>query len=208
MNLLKNNSNIWGLKWIPSIPERDDKDAFPETHIGKNIQIEFSPSNQEYLKEKFLSIKNRCKCIVEIGVHRNVYNNTSTSILLDNKHKETVYIGIDVEDKSFLNDKDNNIYTIKTDSRNRNEVYNLMKEVGVEEIDFLFIDGWHSINMVVNDWQYTEKLSNFGIVGFHDTNFHPGPYHVFEAVDENLFHKEKFLDGLTTDWGISFVTKK
>ncbi len=82
-----------------------------------------------------------------------------------------------------------------------------MNSLNIKEIDFLFIDGWHSINMVINDWLYTEKLSKNGIVGFHDTNRHPGPFYVFEAIDENLYYKYKYFEELE-DWGISFAIKK
>jgi hypothetical protein len=203
--LIKNPSNIFGLKWIPSI-NNDDADRDGEIS-DIYPPVEFSEENQKYLKEYFLKIRDKCKCIVEIGICRNRYDLTSTSILIDNKLPETVYIGIDLEDKQFLVNANNNVFTIKGNSFDRQACYSLMKSLDIDKIDFLFIDGWHSINTVINDWQYTEKLSDFGIVGFHDTNKHPGPLYVFDAIDETIFDKFKYLEG-QNDWGISFTIKK
>jgi len=203
--LIKIPTNIFGLKWLPSI-NNDDADRDGEiTEIFPSV--EFSKENQKYLKQYFLKIKDKCKCIVEIGICRNQYDLTSTSVFLDNKLPETIYIGVDFEDKSFLNNNQQNIYTLMCNSHDRYTIYEFMKQLGVEKIDFLFIDGWHSINTVVNDWQYSERLSDFGIIGFHDTNRHPGPLHVFDAIDETLFEKHKYLEN-ENDWGISFVIKK
>lgn len=80
-----------------------------------------------------------------------------------------------------------------------------MKYINVQNIDFLFIDGLHSINQVVSDWKYTEKLSDIGIVGMHDTNAHPGPYCVYDAIDETIFRKKKYCPN--NDWGIAFAEK-
>ena len=203
----KKHSNIPGLKQIPTLGEKEDNLDSLSTTFAYTVKQEFSIHNQKKLLEYFNSIKNDCKCIVEIGVNRNFYELTSTSIFLENKNNDTVYIGVDLDDKSFLNNTERNIFTVRTNSINRNEIYGLMNSLNIKEIDFLFIDGWHSINMVINDWLYTEKLSKNGIVGFHDTNRHPGPFYVFEAIDENLYYKYKYFEELE-DWGISFAIKK
>jgi len=202
----KLQSNVKGLLYLPSIGN-DDADGLPEFMSSKSVPTEFSPNDQNKLLEYFMAIKDKCKCIVEIGVCRNPYGNTSTSILIDNKLDSTIYIGVDLEDKSFLNNPSKNVYTIKGSSFDRQAVYDLMEKLGVKEIDFLFIDGWHSINAVINDWMYTEKLSPYGIIGFHDTSVHPGPALVLDAVDPSMYLKRKFFEDLTNDWGISFAIK-
>ena len=78
----------------------------------------------------------------------------------------------------------------------------MMEVIGVSELDLIMIDGWHSVNMCINDWQYTEKLSATGVVVLHDINFHPGPVVLFDAIADNLFEKEKFGVG-EADWGIA-----
>lgn len=196
---------MFGLKYIPSVePEFCDVHDWTSLCSEYKVEREFSDENQRVLLEQFLKVRDSCKCIVEIGVARNPYKESSTSIFLDNKLPETVYIGIDIEDKSFLNDKTRNIYTAQCDSRYKNRICAMIRKLGLESIDFLFIDGFHSVLQVIFDWEYVDQLSLHGIVGMHDTNIHPGPYAVFEAIDESVFNKTKYCEG-NNDWGIAFA---
>jgi len=165
---------------------------------------EFSNCNRSYLNEKFLSMKDNCRAILEIGVCRN-HDKSSTWSFLNNKKDETIYIGIDLDDKSFLNNKEKNIYTIQANSSNVDQNIEMIKNLGVTELDFIFIDGWHSINQVLTDWEYTKLLSNFGIVGFHDTSEHPGPYKFIRAMNPEIWQTEIFCP---SDHGIGFAKKK
>jgi predicted O-methyltransferase YrrM len=197
------------LKYVPSLEPNfsNDADWIQGYTASQGVgQREFTNMNQEKLLEFFSKIKNDCKSIVEIGVHRNAYNDTSTCILLDNKLDDTVYLGIDIEDKSFLNNTNKNIFTLKTDSRNLDHIKQTLKRLNVNEIDFLFIDGWHSVNQVLAEIRLFDLLSSKAIVGFHDVASHPGPNTVFDAIDENIFDKFKFSPG--NDHGIGFIIKK
>jgi predicted O-methyltransferase YrrM len=198
--------SIFGLKYRPSIePGRDDNTDF-YGEFFRPVPREFSPANQEVLSQALVSLPNP-RCIVEIGVQRNPLPESSTGILLRHKPADCVFIGVDIEDKSHLEDPAAHIYTLKMDSANRAEVFALMDELKVERIDFLFIDGWHSVNQCLADWRYVERLSSGGVVVMHDTNVHPGPVAVFEAIDENLFEKTKHCtEG--PDWGISVVRRR
>ena len=69
------------------------------------------------------------------------------------------------------------------------------------------IDGWHSINMVYTEWLYTQILSDKGIVVFHDTNGHPGPYFITKSIDTDLYEVNKYLSDIK-DWGISVAIRK
>lgn len=193
------------VKEIRSFDARDDSDApfFNSFFVNK----EFSTLNKIALKKKFLSIKNECKSILEIGIHRN-NNDSSTMVFLDNKNDNTFYFGIDIEDKSYLDNAEKNIYTIKTDSTNLEEIMQFVNSKNVFHFDFIFIDGWHSINQVLKDWRFTDYLSNIGIVGLHDTNSHPGPYLVTENINDNIWELNKQCTTRLSDWGISFLTKK
>jgi len=204
----RNNSDMYGLKYIPSIePQFSNVHDWTNLCEGIKVQREFSDANREELLKQFLKIRDKCKCIVEIGVARNAPDESSTGIFLDNKLTETVYIGIDIESKTFLNSVADNIYTIQADSKYKNKVIKLMKELNLDSIDFLFIDGFHSVLQVLFDWSYAEFVSPFGIIGMHDTNAHPGPYTIFDAIDEKIFTKTKYCLG-NNDWGISFIEKK
>lgn len=212
----------YGLKYNPTAEPICDDDTDFMGGGGYSMPEEFSQCNRNNLLNEMNKVKN-LKCIVEIGVARAqgmtsdtnttvVFGDTSTNVLLTNKSKDCIYIGIDLDDKSSINSRDNNVYTIMGDSANCQSVYDKMNELGVEKIDLLLIDGWHSVNQCLKEWRYTEKLSDNGIVIMHDTNFHPGPYLLFEAVDEKVYDKKKLCPCGDTqsegDWGLSVLRKK
>ena len=170
-------------------------------------KIEFSDWNRSQLTKHFMKISANAKAILEIGVCRND-DRSSTWCFINNKNKDTYYFGVDLNDKSFLNDKENNVYTLQTSSSNIDEIMSFVKSKGVEKFDFIFIDGWHSINQVLDDWRFTEFLSDGGIVGLHDTNCHPGPMLFVDHLDTNKYNVEKCCTTWLVDYGISFVTKK
>lgn len=171
---------------------------------NKLAPVEFSECNRSNLKEQFEKVKANAKAILEIGVCRNG-GDSSTYVFLNNKNPNTFFIGIDLEDKCFLNDKDKNIYTIKTDSSNYKEIIDECNKLGVTEFDFIFIDGWHSINQCIRDWKFVANLAKNGIVGLHDTSNHPGPLALIHNVKQEKWNLEICcLD----DNGISFLSKK
>ena len=52
-----------------------------------------------------------------------------------------------------------------------------------------------------------DRLAPQGVVVMHDTNEHPGPFAVFEAIDERLFDKTKHCtEG--PDWGIATAVRR
>lgn len=195
----------YGLKYRPSIePERSDNTDFYRDFY-RPVAREFSPANQEVLREALLSVP-QPRCIVEIGVQRNPLPESSTGILITHKPTDCVFIAVDIEDKSHLTNTAAGIYTLRIDSSERDKVFALMDELAVDGIDFLFIDGWHSVNQCVADWRYVERLSPKGVVVMHDTNVHPGPVTVFEAIDETVFQKVKYCtEG--PDWGIAVIRR-
>lgn len=205
-NIKQRPETIPGLKYRPSIePERSDNTDF-YGEFYRPVPREFSVENQHWLRHYFCQASN-IRCIVEIGVQRNPLPDSSTGILLQHKPADAVFIGIDIEDKSHLNDPDRHVFTIKMDSADRRTVFDFMDRLQIPSIDFLFIDGWHSVNQCVCDWQYIERLSPHGVVMMHDTNVHPGPVTLFEAIDEYQFIKEKHCtEG--PDWGISVIKRR
>jgi hypothetical protein len=185
---------------------RDDRDGgifpHPSQYSGS---VEFTECNRSHLTEKFIKIKDSCRAILEIGVCRNA-DQSSTWCFLNNKKKETFYFGIDLDEKSFLNNPEHNIYTINSNSSNIENNMNYIKQQGIDCFDFIFIDGWHSVNQVLIDWEYTNWLSDRGIVGFHDTSAHPGPLLFVNALDKNKWTVEENL--CPADHGIGFCWKK
>lgn len=205
-SIKKRTDSIYGLKYRPSIePEHNDHTDF-YAEFYRPVPREFSTANQDVLQQALLSVP-AVRCIVEIGVQRNPLPESSTGILLRHKAADCVFIGVDIEDKSHLASADARIYTLKMDSADRGRVHELMDQLGVKTIDFLFIDGWHSVSQCLADWRYVERLSPDGVVVMHDTNVHPGPVAVFEAIDEKIFEKTKYCtEG--PDWGISVIRRR
>lgn len=184
---------------------RDEADGGIFAHPQPGDWEEFTDCNRARLTDMFMRIKDNCRAILEIGVCRN-NDKSSTWCFLNNKKDETVYIGIDLEDKSFLDNKEKNIYTIRNNSSSIADNMDTIKTLGVKKFDFIFIDGWHSVNQVLTDWEYTKWLNKGGIVGFHDTSAHPGPHLFIRALDKDKWNVEENL--CTADHGIGFCWKK
>lgn len=181
-------------------PALDDKDG-PFTLDGKPWDSIDELAGVALAKEKFLSVCDKTKSILEIGVNQFGFTKT----WLDNKSKDTTYVGIDVEDRSHLNNPENLVWTIHDTSSNYAENVAKFNSFGITEFDFIYIDGWHSINQVLADWEYTNLLAPGGIVGFHDTNYHPGPKLFITALDRDIWEVEDISP--KTDWGVVFVRK-
>jgi hypothetical protein len=173
---------------------------------GYQTYQEFSHCNQLKLLERFLSLNIKSGVIVEIGVSRNNFENTSTYILTKYKTPETIYLGIDIDDKSFLDHKFPNTHTLISKSEYYQRVLEKFRELEITEIDFLFIDGWHSINQVIDELLWVEMVKPGGYIVYHDTNVHPGPSKIVDLFRPDMFSVEKCCES-PLDWGISFVKK-
>lgn len=199
--------------WLYANRDADCLDYDHIIKVSRNVEslgelTDFSVHNRTKLKEYLAKVKD-CKVILEIGVENNPNRRTSTSVLLDNKPDDCYYFGIDIEDKSFLNNEEKNIYTYRTRSENISEVMAFLNSKGKTKIDFLFIDGWHSINQVLKEFEYVEWLSEGGIVGLHDTNHHPGPKYLIEKIDQTKWEVFNYpSEDPMFDFGIAFVRKK
>lgn len=169
------------------------------------VKDEFSSCNQRILSNT-LKIFNP-QVIVEVGVSRTIshtHSDSSTNIFLSQKKDSTIYLGIDIEDKSHLENLSPNTHTIKCKSQDYEMVWKKMKNIGIEKIDFLFLDGNHSVNQVISELWYIDMfMKPGGIIGFHDTNYHPGP-----SLVTKYLRKDKFVTTLhctqKEDWGIGF----
>ena len=201
----KKITNIHGLTYIPQITNfgenANNEEGLPSTY-GYTVEV----SRNNFLLMEELTKKYAKKSIVEIGVNRNGQN-SFTWAMLNNKPKDVIYLGIDIEDKSNINDTKSNIYTIQANSYNQEQIRNYMKEIKLNEISILFIDGGHSVSDVINDWKYSDILSENGIVVFHDTNYHPGPVVFLEAIDKKIYKVDKFFTNEPGDCGMSVAYK-
>lgn len=206
--VIKRPEPIYGLKWRPSLEGpnlNDDTDWWrpPAPHPPRH----FTDLDHKALIYAYGLLDAPPKLIVEIGVNRSeTYEVSSTSTLLKLKPQECMYIGIDLDDKSAINNLPNNVYTIRGNSSNHAALYQLMDWYGHSKIDFMFVDGWHSVNQVLTEWKYWERMIPNGVMAFHDTNYHPGPVAVLDAIDTSLFSVEYFGRG-ESDWGVGVVKR-
>ena len=200
------------------IDDRDTPDYWTDRALieiekvtGEYMYREFSDCNQYALINEFLKVKDKTKVIVEIGVARVegsvLYDHTSTTILINNKNDNTIYLGIDIEDKTHLESERPNVYTLKAKSEDYDVILQKFKELGITKIDFLFIDGWHSINQVIDELWYVDYMKSGSVIGYHDTNYHPGPSRIINALKPELFDVRKHCVS-KIDWGVGFATIK
>lgn len=194
---------IYGLKYFPNLEPHvsNDQDA---PAFGWPTGPEVSDCNLLVVADVLRLMGTRCNAIMEIGVHRND-GRSMTNVLMDSRPSGSTYLGVDLDDKSYLDNARTKTYTVKANSHDQRTVRSKLASIGIEKIDVLMIDGWHSVNTCVNDWCYTDLLSDHGVVILHDTNAHPGCVALFDAVDENIFAKQRYCTGID-DMGISVFT--
>jgi cephalosporin hydroxylase len=204
--ITKTNTNIFGLKFKPTLSPyfSDDSDYIPGQ---KTCCVEITSRAFNKLSEITKETNFIDGCIVEIGVFRNG-DGSFTRAILNNKNKEKKYIGIDIDDRSYLNDINNNIYTLKCNSHDQSNIRKYLKLLNERNISLLMIDGWHSVNTAINDWMYSDLLTTGGVVVIHDSNSHPGPICLYEAIDENVFDKHKYFTEYDDDYGIAVAKLK
>jgi hypothetical protein len=189
------------LKEIRTFSPYDDADW--DANCPGNIIYEISDCNREQFIQNFNSVRHQCTSILEIGVCNNDASSLS-HILINQKRDDAFYFGVDIKDKTFLDKHDQNVYTIQSDSADIEKIMSFVNSKGVSHFDFIFIDGWHSINHVLKEWRFIEYLSNTGIVCLHDTNYHPGPRSFINALNPERYVIDKTCTE-PNDWGISFV---
>jgi predicted O-methyltransferase YrrM len=192
----------------PNHDSTDHWQAAMQTHpyLDKFPWIEMSENNRNAIKEQFLKVKDHAKCILEIGVVQHNVHESSYIVFTENKKSDTIYIGLDVLNKSHLHNPDKNIYQLQCNSSEIEKNMEKIRAMGVTEFDFIFIDGDHSVSQVLKDWEYTQFLAPNGIVGFHDVSTHPGPTKFIKALNKD---KWEVLENLCpVDWGVGFCWKK
>jgi len=139
--------------------------------------------------------------VLEIGARGGTFQlfnmlstGTKIAVDIDKTFKNSIHLSMIGEDFHFLCEDSQSFDTFE-------KVKSLCPE-----FDFIFIDGWHSINQVLADWEYTNLLTDGGIVGFHDTSCHPGPHNFIKSLDKSKW--DVIENCCPQDWGIGFARKK
>ena len=201
----KTPTNAWGLTNGFSIAPRFDDNA-DWTDMCNKCTRKYKPFSEANRDEMAKKVEPWMRLIVEIGVSRDGWEESSTKVLVDNKHPDCHCLGIDIEDRSWIKPKGTNIDFICGSSWNVDAILKELSDRGYHNIDFLHIDGDHSVNAVTLEWNYAKLVSKNGIIALHDTNFHPGPWCLVESVDRELFDVEKTCVSFD-DYGLAFLRK-
>jgi hypothetical protein len=181
----------------------DERDYRNDPFDGRLEPVEMSDCNLDNLRRVYREVRDRGGAILEIGLYRNG-DRSSTRVFIDEKLDSSIYIGIDHDDKSFLDNHGKNVWTFRSNSSYFKEVVIMSRGLGVVGFDFIFIDGYHSVNQVYDDWRYVQLLNEGGIVGMHDTTSHPGPSRLVESIDRSKWGVERLC---MSDYGISFFRR-
>jgi len=186
--------------------------SMQSTHhaVDRGERTQFTTENKVVLGDILdeLIKNNEQVNILEIGVGRSG-EDSSSEVIVTKKRKDDIYVGVDnrpAHSKAY-DKEDRNQFICTTDSANVDTVVSFCNDVGAGELNLIFIDGFHSVNQVLKEWEYVKLLAIGGYVGFHDTNFHPGPYCVFDAIDEKVFEKTKYCVDVENDPGIGFARR-
>lgn len=190
-----------GLKWFPNLePHVNNNQDLPAFGFPPNA-TEVSDCNHQVLENAISSLGDACGAILEIGVSRNG-DRSFTRVIRDARPQGCKYVGVDMEPREGIHNPEANCWFLQTNSHNQSEVRGYLQNLGIEQLDLLMIDGWHSVNTTVNDWEYADLVRVGGLVVMHDTNAHPGPVAVFDAVDERVFEKHRYCTA-ENDMGIA-----
>lgn len=198
-------TSIEGLRYFPDLePEVDNNQDGPP--FGWTAIQEISECNREIVKQAVEHLGTDLRAAMEIGVDRS--NERSMSrIIMEQRPTGSFYLGIDINDKSYLNNAEDNTWTLQCNSHDQTTIRDFLASQNITQLDLLFIDGWHSVNTCVNDWRYTDLIRPGGIVLLHDSNGHPGCAALFDAVDDALYDKKRYCTE-DTDFGISAFMRK
>jgi len=118
--------------------------------------------------------------IVEIGSYHG-----GTAAILKKKFKCQL-ICIDLNFEHWTAPEDIAI-RIEGDTRDETTLEAVKKYLNNKPVDFLFIDGDHSLDGARNDWaKYSPLVRNGGVIAFHDTDAIPAVKQVFDEVPGNV----------------------
>ena len=140
LHFLKRPTEKFGLLFEPELLSVSNDQDSPIGH--PYIKDHFDYNTIKTFEDIFCSVKDKCSSILEIGVdHTNTVS--STSIILRNKNINSTYLGVDIHNKDYLNNKENNVHTLLANSANAELVCSKLSELNIKQksIHFIYIDG-------------------------------------------------------------------
>lgn len=214
---VKTPTNIFGLNWLPVIVEPPSLNSHDwiidfnahsyDIHPHPN-ELHWSSAVDDAFRSALRNHISTATAILEIGV---LYKpddqaTSSTITLLDMKRDDTKYVGLDLNPKTL---DGTGVHTIQGNSFDHDANRQLFADLGITQFDIICIDGNHSLDAAFNDWKYVDLLAPNGLVCIHDTNHHPGPFLLMQAIDTSIFEVwEGAIETTQWEWGIGFARKR
>jgi hypothetical protein len=215
------------MEGLSYIPEYEDMDQEKDDDLFLRIASKLEKHNYYSFKNRMLlfnclsilgldmpssKVNEKSRRILEIGIgHSNRAVNTSTFILAKAKWSDVFYIGIDRQKRDWMGVlRNSSMYVYEERSENVLERWNSTHNYSERKnLDLLHIDGSHSVNGVLTDWQFTQFVKDTGIIVLHDIKCHPGPRLLVDAIDRDIYTVHKmFTEYDVNDFGMAVVYKK
>lgn len=205
LNDIRNSFVSNMLKYSSDFDVKDpDADWDDKTRL---CPVEWSSSNGRALIsiiEEAMSNRDNIN-ILEIGVDRNAAA-SSTKCFISRLRSEDKYFGVDIADRSHIVTSEN-IRFLKINSSEYGTVVDEMTKFEIDEIDILFIDGWHSLNQILKDLEYVKNMRSDGVIVLHDVNGHPGPREIVRCIDREYWDVINHCPELS-DYGLATLKMK
>jgi len=205
---------------------RKIESKFPPVKILKTLYHKIFPKEPHRYKYLFKIIKdNKCKKIMEIGIWNGVH--ALQMIKEAKKHsssKEIQYYGFDLfellDDRTSLKEFSSPSPSLETVWRKLEktgaEVHlykgytqdTLPKAIGeLPKMDFVYIDGGHSLETIKNDWKYVQEVMDKNTIVIFDDYWNrddAGCKKVIESMDKTRFEVKilPIQDRFKKEWGI------
>lgn len=107
-----------------------------------------------------------------------------------------------------LFDSNKRFYFLRSNSHSRETQNRVSQILHNDKIDFLFIDGDHSYNGVMQDFEmYKQFVGSSGIIAFHDIAYHPnyGVNMFWNEIKHNYISKEIIASKNQVGYGIGIL---
>jgi len=135
--------------------------------------------------------------ILEIGTY------TGVTFWLMCQYSSGFKVSIDIVPPEYAEEREkhrmfaSDVVLINASSQNPNTVNTVLKQTDNSKFDLIFIDGDHTFDKVMEDFNiYSKLLSTRGVVAFHDINpnhIHKDTYGVRRVWDGLIGHKMEII---------------
>jgi predicted O-methyltransferase YrrM len=153
---------------------------------------------------------NKSRVILEIGTWDGVHSCQMIEAAKAN-HDKVVYYGFDVFENISpeIRNKELHVKTVQNSKQVESKLKNTGAEIHLhvgytsetlpnfqpkEDVDFIYIDGGHSLDTIQNDWDCVKNFMNKDTVvifdDYYDGDIEKGCYSLIHSLDDSKYHIE------------------